>query len=308
MKEYNLKLFGYEKLFHHLINLDQKNKLPLSILITGQEGIGKSVFSYHLINYLFSKNESTSYNIKENKINSKSLSFNLVKNNSHPNFYKISKVDTKKNIEIEQVRNMINVLNKSSFNNKKKIILIDGAENLNINSSNALLKSLEESNHQNLFILTHNISKKILDTIKSRCIIYKINLNYSEIKNIISEYFEENLYNDLNDDFKSSVLAPGFLINHILFSQENNIDIKTLDSRSMIQYIINNKSYKKSVFISNSFQSYIEIYFTKLYSKTKDRKYYDFFLKSVTENNLITKYNLDLDSFFLKFENKYLNI
>ena len=57
MKEYNLKLFGYEKLFHHLINLDQKNKLPLRILITGQEGIGKSVFSYHLINYLLSKNE-----------------------------------------------------------------------------------------------------------------------------------------------------------------------------------------------------------------------------------------------------------
>ena len=49
----------------------------------------------------------------------------------------------------------------------------------------------------------------------------------------------------------------------------------------MIQYIIDNKSYKKSVFISNSFQSYIEIYFTKMYSKTtKEYKYYESFLNS----------------------------
>ena len=49
---------------------------------------------------------------------------------------------------------MINFKNKSSFDNNKKIIFIDGgAEDLNINSSNALLKSLEESINQNLFIL-----------------------------------------------------------------------------------------------------------------------------------------------------------
>ena len=77
--------------------------------------------------------------------------------------------------------------------------------------------------------------------------------------------------------------------------------------RSIIKYIIINKSYKKNNFIINNFQSYIEIYFTKMYMKTKDYKYYDNFLKIVSENNLINKFNLDLDSFFIKFENKYLN-
>ena len=65
---------------------------------------------------------------------------------------------------------MIDFLNKSSFDNFKKIVFINGVENLNVNSSNALLKSLEESNLQNLFILTHDINKKILDTINSRCL------------------------------------------------------------------------------------------------------------------------------------------
>mgnify|MGYP001400956151 FL=1 len=89
---------------------------------------------------------------------------------------------------------------------------------------------------------------------------------------------------------------------------ENKLDLKSLDIESLIKYIIDSKSYKKNNFIINSFQSYIEIYFTKLYSKTKDYRYYENFINIVSENNLIQKFNLDLDSFFIKFENKYLKV
>ena len=75
----------------------------------------------------------------------------------------------------------------------------------------------------------------------------------------------------------------------------------------MIRYIIDNKSYKKNNFIINCFQNYIEIYFSNMYLKTKENKYYNNFLKIVSENNQINKFNLDLDSFFIKFENNYLN-
>ena len=90
--------------------------------------------------------------------------------------------------------------------------------------------------------------------------------------------------------------------------KENDLDLNNCDSKNIIKYIIDNKVYKKNIFIINNFQNYIEMYFTKMYSETKDYKYYDNFIKTVTENNLINKYNLDLDSFFIKFENKYLNI
>ncbi len=307
MLNYSLKLFSYNELFNEFINLDLNNKLPTRLLLTGQEGIGKSTFSFHFINYLLSKNEKIKYNKDEYKISSESISYKLVNNLSHPNFYLISKHENKKHIEIEQIRNMINFLNKSSFDNNKKIILIDSVEYLNANSSNALLKSLEESSQQNLFILTQNINKNIYDTIKSRCITYKLNFNYSENKNIISQYFNSNLYDQLNSDFKS-IVSPLFLINHINFTQENNLDLKSTGIKSIIKFIIDNKSYKKSTFVTNNFQNYIEIYFSKLYSSTKDYKYYDNFLQIVAENNLFIKFNLDLDSFFVKFENKYLNI
>ena len=80
------------------------------------------------------------------------------------------------------------------------------------------------------------------------------------------------------------------------------------DILKTIKFIIDKKAYKKNYFISNNFQNYLEIYFTKMYSKTKDFKYYNNFIKTVTEANLINKFNLDLDNFFIKFEDKYLNI
>ena len=307
MIDYSLKLFSYTDLLNNFVILDNKNLLPSSILLTGQEGIGKTNFSFHLINYLFSKEEINKYNILENKIYENNRSHNLVKNLTHPNFYYISKNEGKKNIDIDQIRNMIAFLNKSSFDNNKKIILIDGAEDLNANSSNALLKSLEESSNKNIFLLTHNINKNILDTIKSRCIIYKLNYNYSNNDKILSYYFETDLYKNLNDDFKSTRLSPKFLIQHIKFVHDNNLDIMSITALDTIKYILDNKLYKKDIFIYSFFQSYIEIYFTKMYAKTKNNKYYIDLLKIISENNDINKYNLDLETFFIKFENMYLN-
>ncbi len=308
MVNYNSKLFSYSEIFNKLVNLNKINKLPPRIMFAGLDGIGKRTFALHLINYLLSINEKNKYFIQNLEVNTESKSYNLINNLSHPNFYYISKNKGKKNIEIDQIRKMIDFLNKSSFNNFKKIIFINGVEDLNANSSNALLKSLEESNLQNLFILTHDINKKILDTINSRCLIFKMNFNFDKSKNVISEFFSDDHYENLNNDFKSSIISPSFLINHIKFVIENKLNLNNFDVKDAIKFIIENKLYKKNDFIFNNFQCYIEIYFSKMYMTTKDYKYYDILLKFISENNLINKYSLDLDSFFIKFENKYLNI
>ena len=49
----------------------------------------------------------------------------------------------KKIYDINQIRELISNLNKSSFNNKPRFILIDNIEFLNKNSINALLKILK---------------------------------------------------------------------------------------------------------------------------------------------------------------------
>ena len=95
----------------------------------------------------------------------------------------------RKKIDIHQIRNLITNLNKSSFNQKPRIVLIDNLELLNINSINALLKTLEEPG-DNIFFFLINNNKKILDTLKSRCLNFNIFLSNSQsiqvCKNLIN--------------------------------------------------------------------------------------------------------------------------
>ena len=80
-------------------------------------------------------------------------------------------------------------------------------------------------NDDHICILIHNINKPILDTVRSRCLSYKLNYNYSDAKFILSDYFNDDLYNNLNLDFKESSLTPKFLVNHINFLNENKLDL-----------------------------------------------------------------------------------
>ena len=136
-------LVGHEMIYNNLVNLYDKNSLPANILLSGYKGIGKSLLVKKLLKHIYKDNNS-----------------NLIDKNSHPNIFFISKKEEKKNIEISQIREMIQFQNQSSFNNLSKIIVIDDLEYLNLNSSNALLKSLEESNNNNIFILINNIKGK----------------------------------------------------------------------------------------------------------------------------------------------------
>ena len=161
------KLIGYDSDFNELLKIFNESNLPNKIIFSGNKGIGKSTLVYHFINYIFSMNEEFSYDSKNKIINKENKSYKLVNNLCHPNFFKIEISKEKKNIDIAQIREMILFTNKSSLNNNFKIILIDNVEYLNKNSTNALLKVVEEPNSKVLFFLIHDISKNILSTLKT---------------------------------------------------------------------------------------------------------------------------------------------
>jgi len=159
------ELFGLNKYFDEIIDLYLNRKMPNKILLSGKKGSGKSTLAYHLINYILSENEENKYDTKNFIIDIDNKSFKLLNNKTHPNFYLIDLMEEKKNIEINQIREMITYTNKSTFNKKPRFILIDNIENLNKNSTNALLKIIEEPNENTFFILIHNNNKKILPTL-----------------------------------------------------------------------------------------------------------------------------------------------
>ena len=65
-----------------------------------------------------------------------------------------------------------------------RFVVIDDIETLNINCINSLLKLIEEP-PKNFFILINNLSNKLSDTIKSRCLEFKF-LKEEEKNNIIN--------------------------------------------------------------------------------------------------------------------------
>ena len=211
------KLFGLNNYFNELKYLFDNNKLPNKILLSGQKGSGKFTLSLHLINYILSKNEDYSYDVQNLQINDKNRSFKLIKNNTSPNFFLIDIKKEKKAIEVDQIRELISFCNKSSFNNKPRFVLIDNHELMNLNSNNALLKTLEEPN-DNIFFIIINNSSKILQTIKSRCLYFKIRLSQQESINIFNKIIKKDIDSLINNDLISHYFTPGDLLNLYNFS------------------------------------------------------------------------------------------
>ena len=298
-------LFGHEKIFNDLSLLYKKEKLPNKILLSGDKGIGKSTLAYHLINSILSENEEHPYNFKNNIINSENKSYKLIQNRSNPNFNLVNVIEDKKNIDIDQIRELIIHLNKSSFNKKQRFVLIDNIELLNINSINALLKILEEPNKNINFILINN-NKRILSTLKSRCLNFKVNLTKNQSIKIVNQILKDNINNIVNNELFDNYVTPGKLLKLIKLSEEYNLDLVNFDLKMTLKSIIREKIYKKDKSIIAIIYSFIELYFRNNISIKNINliKSYHYFIKKINNTKI---YNLDEETLFIEFEDKVLN-
>ncbi len=243
-----LRLFGFKNYFNSFIKLYEKKKMPNSILLSGSKGLGKSTFAYHIINYLLSKNEERKYSIENFAIDETNLSYRLLNTYTHPNFFLIENNLLERDIKIEQVRNLLKFLSKSTYTRNLKIIMIDNAENLNLNSANALLKALEEVQNNTFFFIIHNSASKILDTIRSRCTEFKFFFTISEKKtifeSIIKQYKNEFKLNQLVENLYYD--TPGNLIKYFLTLDDANINL-TGDKLPCILYFIEKYKNEKNL-------------------------------------------------------------
>ena len=190
--------------------------LPTKILLSGDKGLGKSTLAFHLVNYILSINEENPYIVKGSKINPNNKSYKLTINGSNPNLLLVDILSEKKNIDINQIRELINNLNKSSFNSKERFIIIDNIETLNISSINALLKVLEEPPSNTYFILINN-DRFILPTLKSRCINFRISLDHKTSISVINKILDNDIMKFINKDLINYYLTPGQIYHLIEF-------------------------------------------------------------------------------------------
>lgn len=291
----SLELVGLNKHFNDLTNLYDNSLFPNVLLISGKKGIGKFTLVNHFLNYIFTKNEKFSYDFANKKINKDSLFYQSILNKSCQNVLFI-KAELNKNIKIEQIRNLKQILSKSSLNNGKRFIIIDEVEFLNENSINALLKTLEEPSNNNYFILVDNQQKTLVETISSRCIKNKVYLSSDDRKKIIKFLLEKN---DINNDttLDKLNLSPGLFLEFNIICNDLKI-VKDTNILDVVNKLLNLYQKTKNRSNINLLVYFIEYFF---YSRMKNERekinsFIDVKSNIIKNINDLVQYNLNINT------------
>jgi len=300
------KLFFYNQYFKLFIKLYKNNLLPNKILLTGQSGLGKSTFAYHFINFILSDKEDFSYDFMNFTINPLNRSFRLINQQYHSNFYLIENFIHKRTIDIKQVKNMISYLNKTSFQKKIKFILIDNAEYLNLHSVNALLKIIEEPPSNTFIIFIHNSSIKLIETLKSRCIEFKIFFSNQEKQKILDNlliYYDLKIDLNFLEKIKSFYDSPGTILNLIKLINEGVIDPNKADLINVISNLMEFNLKNKNNINLNLLQNIIELFFFKEIKKNINKNKISLNYSNVLKRlNFFRTYNLDMNNTFYEIK------
>lgn len=164
------KIIGNSNIKAYLKNLIDREKVPNTILFSGTDGIGKSLFAKELAYYLMYPRGEFSKFLKN--------SYKRIEKEIHPDLY-VYRPEGKASIHpISSVKKIINTVNLSTFEAKSKVFIIHDFDRMLKVTANAFLKVLEEPNLDSYIILLTSKLESIIPTIVSRCSVLK----FSSIK------------------------------------------------------------------------------------------------------------------------------
>jgi len=259
------KLYGFNNLFNNFESLFKNNKLPKILLLTGDKGIGKFTFIFHFINFLLSKKNNFSYDKDNFAIQSNNEISNRIKVNIDQNFNYLG-CEKPYNTTIDTIRELKLKLSKPPLNNFPRFNVIDDIEFINLSSANALLKLIEEPSNYDYFFLINNKNNKLIETLMSRSIEFKIFLSIEDKKNIFNSLKN---YLKLENNYLHNYLhygTPGNLIKFHRILEELNIS--SLDNFDNIIYLLLEGSKKnKNITYLNLIYFLIDVKFSEVLNK-----------------------------------------
>ena len=303
----NPKLVALDEQFDQLINLYENKKFPRVLLLNGKKGLGKFTLINHFLNYLFTKNEKEKkYNITKKEINTNSKFYSSLLNQTSQEILFL-KAEENKNIKIEDVRNLKQIISNTSLIDQPRFIIIDEVEYLNGNSANALLKILEEPSLNNFFILINNQQSDLLKTISSRCLAENIFMPHNKKKDVIDYLINLNQIKNIIIEDKS--LTPGTFIKFNYICEKYEItNEQSLENKLNLLLNLYKKD-KDKAFISLIYY-FIDIHFLKMIKDRSMKTDYLLKRKSMIFENLdnLTKYNLNISSVLNDINFKLQNV
>ena len=300
---YSTQLYGLDMEFDKLSNLLLNENLPNVIVLTGEKGIGKFTLINHLVISYFDKEN---YDFLNKRIINKNNFFENLSRSLISNVIFLESNDFK-NINVEQIRILKNKLQKKPFYNDKRFIILDDVETFNTNSINALLKLIEEPNKNDYFLLINNKTRPLVDTLKSRCLEFKIILNYNQRSKITNFLMDIHNQDVIIDEHKIMV-SPGNFLRFNIFLNENSINI---EDNILKTFKIILDLYKKN---KNLFFKDLLLFYSEYYLKIKKDNKHLTKLKFIEDRNYLLnnindffQYNLNQATLLRSIENRFYN-
>ncbi|HXF75616.1 MAG TPA: DNA polymerase III subunit delta' [Methylomirabilota bacterium] len=157
------EIVGHQGILAHLRASLRSGRLHHAYLFLGPEGVGKRTVALALAKAIHCEEGFNDYC-------GGCVSCLRISDGNHPDLRWIAPLADKKEISIQQIRELERELSYRSFAGKRKVAVIDPATLMNAAAQNALLKTLEEPPADSLIILIASNAGDLLPTVRSRCL------------------------------------------------------------------------------------------------------------------------------------------
>lgn len=158
-------IVGHDRLRDLFQRAISQHRLGHAYLFVGPEGVGKKAFALNLAKVLCCLHVTNNFESCGTCNRCVQIAAD-----TYPDLHQVGLPEDKHEFPVEVMQELISRLTiKPMYDDGKRIAIIDDADVLNEESSNCLLKTLEEPPPQSLLILIGTASTRQLPTIRSRC-------------------------------------------------------------------------------------------------------------------------------------------
>ncbi len=172
------ELLGHAQVQRHFIEAMHAGRLHHAWLMHGIKGIGKRMLADKL---------ALQFMCEDGSGCGECHACRMQQAGSHPDTYHVGLPQGKRDISIEQIRDVLEFLSLSGTESERRIVILDDAERMNAQAANALLKGLEEPAAGSFLLIACSDVERLPATVRSRCLLqHCVPLSDMDVRKILA--------------------------------------------------------------------------------------------------------------------------